>query len=149
MVRRICILLTFQYHHLKSDNLQRNTLVRWADGTNNSLTKCLMFQVFFFHIFLAKLFLKTVSIIIFFYNFLQNHQQTSKPAYHILVCQIYIHEFVLSSHGYFALAIAEKRETFWFNVDLSCKNLLEVQSSKKGSGWQESQTSKRKSGFRT
>ena len=85
----------------------------------------------------------------FFYNFLQNHQQTSKPAYHILVCQIYIHEFVLSSHGYFALAIAEKRETFWFNVDLSCKNLLEVQSSKKGSGWQESQTSKRKSGFRT
>ena len=29
---------------LKSDNLQYNTLVRWADGTNNSSTKCLMFQ---------------------------------------------------------------------------------------------------------
>ena len=60
-----------------------------------------------------------------------------------------IHEFVFSNHGSFALATSEKRETFWFNVDLSCKNLLEVQSSKKGSGWQESQRSKRKSGFRT
>ena len=33
---------------LKSDNLQYNTPVRWADGTNNSLTKRLTFQVFFF-----------------------------------------------------------------------------------------------------
>ena len=45
-----------------------------------------------------------------------------------------IREFVLSNHGSFALATSEKRETFWFNVDLSCKNLLEVQSSKKGVG---------------
>ena len=29
----------------KSDNLQYNTRVRWAYGTNDSLTKCLMFQV--------------------------------------------------------------------------------------------------------
>ena len=32
----------------KSDNLQYNTLVRWADGTNDSSTKRLTFQVFFF-----------------------------------------------------------------------------------------------------
>ena len=37
---------------LKSDNLQYNTLVRWADGTNDSSTKRLTFQVFFFHNFL-------------------------------------------------------------------------------------------------
>ena len=36
----------------KSDNLQYNTLVRWADGTNDSLTKRLTFQVNFFHNFL-------------------------------------------------------------------------------------------------
>ena len=33
---------------VKSDNLQYNMLVRWADGTNDSLTKHLTFQVFFF-----------------------------------------------------------------------------------------------------
>ena len=33
--------------HLKSVNLQYNTLVRWADGTNDSSTKHLMFQVSF------------------------------------------------------------------------------------------------------
>ena len=36
---------------LKSDNLQYNTLVCCADATNNSLTKRLTFQVFFFMIF--------------------------------------------------------------------------------------------------
>ena len=33
---------------LKSDNLQYNTLVCWANGTNDSLTKGLTFQAFFF-----------------------------------------------------------------------------------------------------
>ena len=33
--------------HLKSDNLQYDTLGRWVTGTNDSLTKCLMFQVLF------------------------------------------------------------------------------------------------------
>jgi hypothetical protein len=38
-----------QQHDLKSDNLQYgNMLCRWVDGTNDSLTKCLMFQVLFF-----------------------------------------------------------------------------------------------------
>ena len=32
---------------LKSVNLQYNTLVRWADGTNDPSTKGLMFQVLF------------------------------------------------------------------------------------------------------
>ena len=32
----------------KSDNLQYNTLVRWANGTSKLSTKCLTFQVFFF-----------------------------------------------------------------------------------------------------
>ena len=31
--------------YYKSDNLQYNTLVCWTDWTNNSTTKCLMFQV--------------------------------------------------------------------------------------------------------
>ena len=37
---------------LKSVNLQYNMLVRWADGINDSLTKHLTFQVFFFHNYL-------------------------------------------------------------------------------------------------
>ena len=36
----------------KSDNLQYNTLVRWIAGTNDSSTKCLMFQALFFLDFL-------------------------------------------------------------------------------------------------
>ena len=40
-------------HYLKSNKLQYNTLARWVDGTNDSSTKCLMFQAFaFFHTFL-------------------------------------------------------------------------------------------------
>ena len=35
----------------KSNNLQYITLVCWADGKNNSLTKRLMFQTSFFFIF--------------------------------------------------------------------------------------------------
>ena len=31
----------------KSDNLQYNTLCHWVAGTNDSSTKCLMFQVLF------------------------------------------------------------------------------------------------------
>ena len=36
---------------LKSVNLQYNTLDRWVDGTNDSSTKCLMFQASLFSIF--------------------------------------------------------------------------------------------------
>ena len=39
-------------HVLKSDNLQYNTLGHWVDGTNESSTKRLMFQVLFFLDFL-------------------------------------------------------------------------------------------------
>ena len=52
---------------LKSDNLQYNTLVCWFAGTNDSSTKCPIFQVlyFFFHNFsknsLQKLFQLTFS----------------------------------------------------------------------------------------
>ena len=44
-------------------NLQYNTLVRWADGTNKSSIKCLMFKVLFFSQNLAKFFAfaKTLS----------------------------------------------------------------------------------------
>ena len=52
----IVIYLGFRYTDIcsvqKSDNLQYNTLVCWADGTNNLSTKQLTFQVFFFHNFL-------------------------------------------------------------------------------------------------
>ena len=56
---------------LKSDNLQYNPLVRWYAGTNDSSTKCLMFQVlFFFHNFLQKSLQKSFQFIfLFFYNF--------------------------------------------------------------------------------
>ena len=40
--------LLFRLPILKSDNIQYNTLGCWVHGTNNSSTKCLMFQVFFF-----------------------------------------------------------------------------------------------------
>ena len=46
------MILCYYSNQLKSDNLQYNTLVRWANGTNDSLTKRLTFQVFFFHNFL-------------------------------------------------------------------------------------------------
>ena len=38
---------TFSFYY-KSDNLQYNTLVRWFAGMNDSLTKHLMLQAFFF-----------------------------------------------------------------------------------------------------
>ena len=37
-----------QHHHMKSDNLQYNTLVRRFAGTNDSSTNRLMFQAFFY-----------------------------------------------------------------------------------------------------
>ena len=49
---------------LKSVNLQYNTLVCWADRTNNSSTKRMMFQVlFFFHKILQKILQKPFQFI--------------------------------------------------------------------------------------
>ena len=46
-----------------SKNLQYNTLVHWVAGTNDSSTKCLMFQVlFFFRNFLKNLFNHTFLV---------------------------------------------------------------------------------------
>ena len=45
----------FKNEPLKSDNLQYNKLVRWFAGTNDSLTKCLMFQALFFIIISYRL----------------------------------------------------------------------------------------------
>ena len=51
---------------LKAVNLQYNTLVRWADGTNDSSSKRLMFQVlFFFHKNLQNSLQKPFKSIIF------------------------------------------------------------------------------------
>ena len=47
---------------MKSVNLQYNTQGQWVDGSNDSSTKHLMFQVFFFSKNLAKFFAKTLSI---------------------------------------------------------------------------------------
>ena len=56
--------------HVKSVNLQYNqSLVGWADGTNDSPTKRFMFQVFFFSWNLAKFFAKSLSIIFFSIKF--------------------------------------------------------------------------------
>ena len=38
----------FGQSNIKSDNLQYDMLARWVDGMNDSATKCLMFQAFFF-----------------------------------------------------------------------------------------------------
>ena len=45
---------------IKTNNLQYNMLVRWADGTNDSSTKCLTFQAFFFIISYRLMALKTL-----------------------------------------------------------------------------------------
>ena len=50
----------------KSVNLQYNTLVRWADGTNDSSTKRLMFQVSFFFIKSCKILCKNPSNLFFY-----------------------------------------------------------------------------------
>ena len=95
----------------KSDNLQYNTLVRWVAVTNNSATKRLTIQVFFFIVsyrlmalktlcFYFRKFIKKIYIqTIFVKNFARNHeekeylelqstsqlsQQTSELAYYIV-----------------------------------------------------------------
>ena len=52
---------------LKSVNLHYNKLVRWADGTNDSSTKLLMFQVLFFFIKSCKILCKN-PFNLFFYK---------------------------------------------------------------------------------
>ena len=53
---------------LDSVNLQHNTLVRWADGTKDSLTKRLMFQLlFFFHEILQSSLQKPFQFIFYFF----------------------------------------------------------------------------------
>ena len=49
----------------KSVNLQYNTLVRWAYGTKDSSTKCLMFEVLFFFILFIDLGHSKLFIFIF------------------------------------------------------------------------------------
>ena len=51
----------------KSVNLQYNTLVCWADGTNVLLTERLMFQVFFFHKILQNSLQKSFQFIFLFF----------------------------------------------------------------------------------
>ena len=58
---------------LKSDNLQYNTLVRWADGTNDSSSKLLTFQVFFFIISYRLRALKTLYF--HFCNFIKKNEE--------------------------------------------------------------------------
>ena len=57
----------------KSDNLQYDTLVYMADGTNNSLTKCLTLQVFTFIIHYRLRALKTLDF--YFCNFIKKEQK--------------------------------------------------------------------------
>ena len=69
---RILFGLYFDYLNFillyKSDNRQYNTMVCWVDGKNDSLTKCLMFQVLFFFIISCKFLCKN-CFNFFFYNF--------------------------------------------------------------------------------
>ena len=54
---------------LKSDNLQYDTLGRWVDWPNDSLTKHLMFQVLFFFTISCKILCKN-CFNLFFYFFI-------------------------------------------------------------------------------
>ena len=59
------------WQKIKSNNLQYNMLGRWFTAMNDSSTNGLMFQVFFFSLFLAKFFAKIISIyFLFFQEFL-------------------------------------------------------------------------------
>ena len=53
---------------IKSVNLQFDKLFRWADGTNDSLTKRLMFQVLFFFITSCKILCKIPFNLFLFFN---------------------------------------------------------------------------------
>ena len=55
---------------VKSVNMQNNTLVRWSDGTKDSSTKHLMFQVLFFFIKSCKIICKNCLhlFLLFFYK---------------------------------------------------------------------------------
>ena len=60
------------FWHLKSDNLQYNTLGCWVDGTNVSLTKRLMLQVLFFFIVSCKILWKNpFNLFLYFFITLQ------------------------------------------------------------------------------
>ena len=68
--------------HLKSNNLQYSTLVRWVAGTNDSSTKHLMFQVLFFFIISCIILFKN-CFNLFFYVLSALHK--SKPATHCFI----------------------------------------------------------------
>ena len=76
------------WDHLKSDNLQYNTLGCWVGGTIASLTKHLMFQVLFFFIISCKILCKNPFNSIFFYYFTKiksSECPKSKPATHCFI----------------------------------------------------------------
>ena len=58
-----------EFYVLKSNNLQYNTLGHWIDGTNNSSTNRLMFQVLFSFIISCKILCKN-CFNLFFYSFI-------------------------------------------------------------------------------
>ena len=60
-----------KHQAIKTNNLQNNTLVRWANGTNDSSTKRLMFQVFSLFFFIISYRLRTLKALYFhFHNFM-------------------------------------------------------------------------------
>ena len=76
---------------LKSDNLQYNTLVRWANGTNQWSTKCLKFQLYwqdfckeFCKILWKKIILGTSDD----WSTSRLFHRRREPAYYIVDCRI-------------------------------------------------------------
>ena len=65
-IRNIYCVFWFLIKVQKSDNLQYNKLACWLAGTNDTSTKRLIFQAFFFHDFLLFRALKTLYLYIFF-----------------------------------------------------------------------------------
>ena len=86
--------------HVKSDNLQYNMLVCWFTGTNDSSTKCLMFQVLFCSFIIScKIICNIVSIYLIF----KLIKDSKHPAYNGTQDQtlfLLLHEALQAFHYY-------------------------------------------------
>ena len=91
--------------HLKSDNLQYNTLGCWVNGTNDSSTKRLMFQALFLFIISYRLRAK---------NFTRNFENKIIPYVPSILSQLLGN---LSTGRHTVLVYVLKFPRSWLNID--------------------------------
>ena len=75
-IEKIAINILFHYFDYKSVNLQYITLGCLDNGTNQSSSKSLMFQVLVFHTFYRLRVLKTLYF--YFFNFIENKKKIER-----------------------------------------------------------------------